>query len=76
MLTVSMRLAGATCVTKVFSVPSGKAMPSLAGISLSVAPVESVTVALYSSKTMPAILSAGHPDADERHKGDEGQEAV
>ena len=34
--------------------PSGKAMPSPAGISVSVAPVESVTVALYSSKTMPA----------------------
>ena len=29
-------------------------MPSFAGIRVSVAPVESVTVALYSSNTMPA----------------------
>jgi len=38
--------------------PSGNAMPSLAGTSVSVAPVESVTVALYSYKTMPAKREA------------------
>lgn len=52
-LTVSIRLAGAPQVTKVSSVPIGKAMPSPAGTNVSVDPVESVTVALYSSKTSP-----------------------
>lgn len=35
-------------------VPSGKAMPSPAGISVSVAPVDRVTLALYFLNTMPA----------------------